>query len=43
MSKICSCVSTSLKKRLLMWDCDQRARVNSLIKRFLRRLLFTHY
>jgi len=27
----------------LVWDCDQRARVNSLIKRPLRRLLFTLY
>jgi len=26
-----------------VWDCDQRARLNSLIKRLLCRLLFAHY
>jgi len=35
--------STSLKNRLLVRDCAQRARVNRLIKRLLCRLLFTQY
>ena len=30
---MCSSASTSSKNPLLVWDCDQRARANSLIKR----------
>ena len=36
-----SSASTSLKNPLLVWDCDQRARVNSLIKRLFCWLLLT--
>jgi len=32
-----------MKISFLVWDCDPRARVNSLIKRLLCRLLLTQY
>jgi len=39
--QICSSASTNSKNPLLAWDCDQHARVNTLIKRLLCKLLFT--